>query len=357
MPFAGYANFDECVRKNQNKRDPKAYCASIKQKVEGKAKPFVFYSEPLNYFLETKADDSKRHVIKGYMTTSDRDLVGDIVTDSCMKSMLNQMTHRAIKMDIEHESWQGKDDIMREKAKTINPIGKINRAYKDGTGIFIEGELNPHHRRFDEVLGSMKGGFLDSFSIAYIPTATKPMNIKGQDTRLLDDITLLNVALTGNPINTNARMAPIMAKSLEFMKSFSSNDDINQEENMAEEEKEEPTEESESTEKKPEEPKPEAKPEVKALKKEIVELKAKIKKLEKKAEEEEKEPEKPAEGEAEKTEESEETKSMDRLDRLEKELAEVKAILSKPQYKALSASVEDIAKKTATDEKVLDHVR
>ncbi len=33
-PFAGYKDFDDCVSKNQDKNDPKAYCASIKQQVE-----------------------------------------------------------------------------------------------------------------------------------------------------------------------------------------------------------------------------------------------------------------------------------------------------------------------------------
>jgi len=36
MPFAGYKNFDDCVRKNQDKKDPKGYCATIMRKVEGK---------------------------------------------------------------------------------------------------------------------------------------------------------------------------------------------------------------------------------------------------------------------------------------------------------------------------------
>lgn len=34
MPFAGYADFDECVAKNPDKADPQAYCASIQRKVE-----------------------------------------------------------------------------------------------------------------------------------------------------------------------------------------------------------------------------------------------------------------------------------------------------------------------------------
>jgi len=33
-PFAGYKDFDDCVAKNQDKRDPDAYCASIKRKAE-----------------------------------------------------------------------------------------------------------------------------------------------------------------------------------------------------------------------------------------------------------------------------------------------------------------------------------
>jgi hypothetical protein len=34
MPFAGYKDFDECVRKNSDKSDPKAYCGTIKHAVE-----------------------------------------------------------------------------------------------------------------------------------------------------------------------------------------------------------------------------------------------------------------------------------------------------------------------------------
>ena len=34
MPFADYKNFADCVKKNQDKDDPEAYCAEIKRKVE-----------------------------------------------------------------------------------------------------------------------------------------------------------------------------------------------------------------------------------------------------------------------------------------------------------------------------------
>jgi len=36
-PFAGYSNFQDCVNKNRDKKDPEAYCGAIKQQVEGKS--------------------------------------------------------------------------------------------------------------------------------------------------------------------------------------------------------------------------------------------------------------------------------------------------------------------------------
>lgn len=41
MPFAGYKNFDDCVARNQDKDDPKAYCAAIMHKVEKPNKAIV----------------------------------------------------------------------------------------------------------------------------------------------------------------------------------------------------------------------------------------------------------------------------------------------------------------------------
>ena len=34
-PFAGYKDFNECVSRNRDKDDPKAYCAEIMRRVEG----------------------------------------------------------------------------------------------------------------------------------------------------------------------------------------------------------------------------------------------------------------------------------------------------------------------------------
>ena len=36
MPFGGYKNFADCIRKNSDKKNPNAYCGSIMHAIEGK---------------------------------------------------------------------------------------------------------------------------------------------------------------------------------------------------------------------------------------------------------------------------------------------------------------------------------
>lgn len=38
MPFAGYKNFDACVKANSDKDDPKAYCAELERKAKKEEK-------------------------------------------------------------------------------------------------------------------------------------------------------------------------------------------------------------------------------------------------------------------------------------------------------------------------------
>jgi chemotaxis protein histidine kinase CheA len=78
--------------------------------------------------------------------------------------------------------------------------------------------LNKHISRFNEIKGSIKVGFLDAFSIAYIPVKSIMETRNGQEVRRLEKLNLLNVAFTGNPVNTEAKMINVFAKSLEFLK-------------------------------------------------------------------------------------------------------------------------------------------
>jgi HK97 family phage prohead protease len=73
-PFAGYKDFDDCVRKNQDKKDPEAYCAVIQRKAEPKKHNLEInkYSEANIYMAddkeqepENKDDEEQEALVEG----------------------------------------------------------------------------------------------------------------------------------------------------------------------------------------------------------------------------------------------------------------------------------------------------
>jgi HK97 family phage prohead protease len=283
---------------------------------------FIFSSGP----LELKAE-GENFFVEGYISTSDLDLVNDIVTKACMLDMAEQMKSRTIKFDVEHESFRGKDEFEMELNKTIIPVAKVDDFVVDKKGLKVRAMLNDHASRFDEVKGSIEGGFLDAFSIAYIPVKSAMEMRNGQEIRLLDKVNLLNVAFTGNPINTESMITTVFAKSLQYLKdkelkksyNHGSDNQLNKEvKTMSEEENKKPEEGSESDEpKEPEKEEPEKKDE---------------EPKEPGKPEEPKEPKEPGEGEEK---ENPEVKALkEDVNVLKKELAEVKALLKKPLVKS-----------------------
>ena len=194
--------------------------------------------------LELKSED-KNVYVEGYISTYDLDLVNDVVTKDCMLDMGEQMRSRVIKFDVEHEAFRGSTDFEREINKTKVPVAKVEDFLIDKKGMKVKVVLNKHSSRYEEVKGSIEDGFLDAFSIAYIPTKTKIIEKEGKTIRLLDKTTLLNVAFTGNPINTSASVTKVFAKSLEFLKEQEDNNHLSgtqiklkEVKNMVDEEKE-----------------------------------------------------------------------------------------------------------------------
>jgi len=188
---------------------------------------FVFYSEKLNYKSQMGAK-GKEYFVEGYISTGDMDLVNDIVTKSCMDDMMTQFDGRSIKLDFEHETFRGKSAIDAEANKTRIPLGKAISKDRDAKGVKVKWQMNPTWKKFDakgnvtmdfkDIWQNIESEMYDAFSIAYVPTKTTSMQQQGKSVRMLENINLLNVALTGNPINPLATMSAVMAKSLAFMK-------------------------------------------------------------------------------------------------------------------------------------------
>lgn len=197
-------------------------------------KPFVFYSNKLDFKSFVNEKGVKEYHVGGHSSTDDLDLVNDIMTKECQESMNTQFAMRSIKLDFEHETLRGRDILDTEANKTKIVLGKAIKNKNDSKGLYVDWRLNPTWKKYDskgnvtmtfeELWQNVEEEFYDAFSVAFVPTKVRYVEKNGTEIRLLDDVNLLNVALTGNPINPNAGIRSVMAKSLEFMESTKKSD-------------------------------------------------------------------------------------------------------------------------------------
>lgn len=171
---------------------------------------FTFYTDSVSYGIEVKADGDKVHYVSGYISTPDLDIYNDIVSQDCLDDMLVQIKSGNVKLDVEHEAW-------RKSSQTL-PAGRIVDAKRDLKGVWIKAIINKHAPNFKAIWGSIKDGFLDAFSIAFKAITAEEEIVNGVKARILKKIDLLNVALTGNPINPECKMQAVFMKSVESMK-------------------------------------------------------------------------------------------------------------------------------------------
>ena len=314
----------------------------------------IFYSDNLTSIVKKKGSDDRKYIVEGYASTTDKDLVSDIVSRNCLKAMLNQLKNRNVKLDFEHEAFVGDNKIDYEVNKTKEPLGKIIDASIVDDRLMIKAELNKNWKQLDEkknivrdfknVWESIENEFLDAFSIAYVPTDVKEM----KDSRILDNLNLLNVALTGNPVNPNATMTKVMAKSLNLL-------DKKGDEKMSEEDqkkKDENLDKKSDDETKSNENFDKLKKSFEEIKEELFEVKSQIKNILEKDEEED-----------ESDEDKEEKKSSDfdelkkSLDEIKKENKEIKSTLEKTQKKGYGPQEKKSNEQKSDSETILSMIR
>ena len=291
-------------------------------------KSYSFQTETID-FQDIIVKGEKKRFVTGYISTSDLDLYNDVVTEKGLKSMLNQLNDSTIMLDYEHEAWRDDNSII--------PVGKIVESKLDDRGLWVKAELNPFSPKFDNMWGSIKKGFIKAFSIAFVPVTTVMKTIEGTEVRLIEELELLNVALTGAPVNPKASMTGFKGLKGVMMKAIN---DLELEENTM-------TDKKEIKDEAPaEEVKEEA--EVKEEVKEEVKDEAPVEEVKK---------EEPAE-------EVEEVKAMKKLtedmEKMAKELKETKSELKdlseKPVFKSLTPNAPEV-KAEAEVKSVLEAIK
>ena len=182
------------------------------------------FTTPLNINI-VNLKGEEHLFVEGDISTTDIDLVNDIMTKECQESIQKQIMEGSLKLDLEHEAFRGESHEEKEIAKTKIPAGKlIDSTVKDlGEERFstrVKGEINRHNPNYKAIKGNLTEGYLDAFSVAFLPTDVTYDVKNGERVRMLNDVKLLNVALTGNPCNTKAQLSDIFMKSMDAVEEY-----------------------------------------------------------------------------------------------------------------------------------------
>lgn len=191
------------------------------------------FTRPLEYEIKDNGDLE----VSGNISTTHPDLVNDIVSLACLKSMQKQIQEGNLKIDLEHEAFRGKDNEEKEINKTRIPVGRmieptITESKTDKGimhGLSVKVLFNKAAKTYEATKSNIVNKFLDAFSIAYIPTKSRAIMKGKEQFRVLEDLRLLNTALTGNPVNTTAQMTQIITKSIDALEEYKAEKKINPE--------------------------------------------------------------------------------------------------------------------------------
>lgn len=185
---------------------------------------FKFYTNSVET-QEIGLKGKREYYVTGYISTDEIDRANEVVTRGAMQEMVAQIKAGNVKLDIEHSTFVGENDI---------PVGKIVDAGIDDKGVWVKCVLNKSHDKFTTYWNSIREGFLDAFSIAYKVKSAVNEVINGTTVTLLKSIELLNVAITGNPVNRGAKMTEAFLKSLKYINEHELKGEIMNEEQPAE---------------------------------------------------------------------------------------------------------------------------
>uniref|UniRef100_A0A6M3LBJ2 Putative head maturation protease n=1 Tax=viral metagenome TaxID=1070528 RepID=A0A6M3LBJ2_9ZZZZ len=168
--------------------------------------------------------------ITGYISTDEIDTNNDMVATEAIDDLIHQLKSRSVKIDLNHEKFRDSETgEIYTAPQNLMPLGKIIDAEKvtfNGKNkIKITAELNKEYPNFKSIWKSIKGKFLDAFSIAYDVLDYAREEINGRVVTVLKSLYLKNVGLTGDavdsdPINRGCTMLQAFMKSTTRLKSY-----------------------------------------------------------------------------------------------------------------------------------------
>lgn len=174
----------------------------------------------------------KQRYIEGFITTKDRDSSGDVITDNAQNEIVSYLKSAQvpITMDVDHEDWLDDNGQVLPKPKGGRiPIAKIIEAEKRDNGVWVKAVFNNDSPIAEPTWKSIMNKFLHSFSIAFYPLKSIKRVVGDTVTNLIDSIDLVQVTLTGAPVNKHATFVPVMKAVAQTMEDKKMSDEQKQE--------------------------------------------------------------------------------------------------------------------------------
>ena len=144
-PFAGYKDFDDCVKKNANKSDPKAYCAEIMRRAEGDDVNKADEMDKAKYPWDQCIRDQLK---RGYSEEQARKICGSIRAKSQGlgksdggESMENEEDKKEENMD---KGAEGEENTLDERVSRIEKsLENLNTAIEKLSGVIEKAVIMP----------------------------------------------------------------------------------------------------------------------------------------------------------------------------------------------------------------------
>lgn len=163
-------------------------------------------------FSQAIIKGNQKYYVEGYCSTVDKDKAGEVLDHSAQEDIYNQIQSENITLDLEHQLWYSDDGKLLPRPRNDKiPVAKVVEAKLTSRGVWIKAELNQNLDKFKELWGSIKDGFLKAFSVAFYPIQKAGSVIK--------HLNLVNITLTGSPVNSSATFAVAMKSASAWLDS------------------------------------------------------------------------------------------------------------------------------------------
>jgi len=184
--------------------------------IDIKEKQNCVYSSAEFKLSETELKSEKKLHLEGFISTTKKDSNNDIVSEKGQLSLVSQIKERIkngthVTMDLDHESYErDKNDPLKTTGVILNKIpvaliDDVELVRVDGiTKTKVKATVNEDHPLYESIKRSIKNNYLHSFSIAYKVIDGFIDVVDGVKTRILDDVVIRNIGMTGVPVNDDA---------------------------------------------------------------------------------------------------------------------------------------------------------